>query len=522
MEMSQTTCKEIEKIINNLENKYSTGDDEIPIPIIKPISHIISPPLCNIINASFSQSTFPSKLKKSIITPIHKKGSKEDINNFRPISLLSIFSKIIEKVVKNRLVTFLEKNHILTPEQYGFRDSRNTTDAIDNFLNMVYKNIESKNQILGVFCDLTKAFDSVNHKKLIKKLEHYGIRNKSLQWFESYLSNRTHKVKLSKPNQNDIIEHYESNFCNLDRGIPQGTVLGPVLFIIYINDLKHCTNQALFTLFADDTSILITDKNKDQLKYKANNVLTAVHQWFSINDLSLNMTKTIYIQFNSPNNTPETITLSEISSKPTIQSTQQTRFLGVILDQNLTWNNHLDLLKSKLGSAIFALKSVRRTIGPEAAKAAYHGYFHSLIEYGLPFWGANNRIKEIFTLQKKALRATLNIKNQRTSCRGKFKNNNILTVVGNYILTVCTLIHKTVENYPHLNHNHQTRNKHKLIIPRVKHNSYAYMGVKLYNSIPEHTKQLELKWFKLKLKELIMHIEPYSNEEFLTKITTER
>uniref|UniRef100_A0A8D8LJW0 Reverse transcriptase domain-containing protein n=1 Tax=Cacopsylla melanoneura TaxID=428564 RepID=A0A8D8LJW0_9HEMI len=251
-------------------------------------------------------------------------------------------------------------------------------------------------------------------------------------------------------------------------------------------------------------------------------VLTEMYKWFINNNLSLNTSKTFYMPFGKKQTLsqliPICLTNISITPTPTVEAAAEVRFLGVTLDHNLNWNAHIDKLKSRLGSAIFALKYIRKRIGPDAAKIAYHAYFHSLIDYGLPFWGVNKRINEIFTLQKKALRATLNIKCQRVTCREKFKTNNILTIIGSFIMNTCVLLHKNIDSYPKHIHQHNTRHKENLMIPRIKENSYTYMGVKLYNSLPNDLKQLELKHFKTKIKEMAMDIEPYSIQEFIENI----
>lgn len=506
---------EVVKAVKLMQNKYSAGFDDIPIAVIKPVIHLLSFPLANIINASLSQGSFPSLLKQSNIQPIHKKGAKTSFNNYRPIALLSSFSKIIEKVINLRLNSYLIESGILTDEQFGFRERRSTTDAVNNFLHTVYMNLEGKIPTAAIFFDLSKAFDSVNHRTLLQKLQHYGFRGKTLNWFKSYLDSRTQRVKLSGSNEFGVIRNYLSDPLPVLRGVPQGSTLGPTLFLLYINDIKHAIPGAEVTLFADDTAILVHDKDISLLLNKVSTLLTSVSQWFSANSLSLNISKTFYMPLVCPRLFSSISTLS-LNQTSQITSTETLKYLGLTIDHQLNWNAHITNVISRLCSAIYLIKTIRLEIGLESAKLVYHSNFHSIMEYGISFWGGSSSAVSVFKLQKRAIRAFLKRSN-RSSCRGLFRENQILTFYGSFILRLLLLVYSHLDQFPTPNHPYSTRGRNRhLLIPRLDHSTYYYLGVTCYNKLPETLITTDQGTFGTLLKDKLIQLEPYSIQEFLS------
>ena len=275
-------------IISNLDPNKSSGPCSVPIKLLKIASSIIIGPLCVILNNSFSTGIFPDAMKIAKIIPIHKAGSTQGINNYRPISLLSIFSKIIERLMHRRLYAFLEHHKVLFESQFGFRKDKSTQHSLIEIVEEIRSSMERKNYGCGVFIDLKKAFDTVNHSILINKLEHYGIRETSLDWFKSYLNNRHQFVSF-----NGHFSDYKVMTC----GVPQGSVLGPLLFLIYINDLPNISQNLKFYLFADDTNIYYEAPNLSDLQITLNDELKKLSEWLRVNRLSLNVSKTNFVIF---------------------------------------------------------------------------------------------------------------------------------------------------------------------------------------------------------------------------------
>ena len=263
-------------MINSLKNKSSCGYDGLSNKIIKLCGEQIAKPLTYIYNLSVSSGICPDRLKYANVIPCFKKGDVTDIANYRPISLLTSFSKLFELLVLNRLKQHFINNNILAPEQYGFRKDISTQTAVFNLTDTVLKAWNNKEFVVGIFCDLTKAFDCVSHDLLIQKLKMYRVKGPILKWLETYLKNRMQRVVLHTCNLTTTISEWKS----VRFGVPQGSVLGPMLFNVYINDFPGTLKDIAHTiLYADDT-ILIASNDLNSLNIKLNRVMTRVSSWF--------------------------------------------------------------------------------------------------------------------------------------------------------------------------------------------------------------------------------------------------
>ena len=286
--LSPVSDEEIFDMLRNINSKKSCGPNNIPSNLLKINAENFVLPLKIMINQSFAEGIFPNCLKSAQICPIYKKGSADIRENYRPISLLSNLSKIFERAMHHRVYNFLESNDSFFDQQFGFRKKHSTSHAILNIVEEIRKNLDNKTYSCGVFVDLEKAFDTVNHKILLKKLDHYGIRDISNNWFESYLSNRKQYVQL---------ENEKSGYLNITCGVPQGSILGPLLFIIYINDMHDAFEFCKVYHFADDTNLLYSHKNLKTLRKNINKDLDTLFDWLCANRLSLNVSKTEFIIF---------------------------------------------------------------------------------------------------------------------------------------------------------------------------------------------------------------------------------
>ncbi|KAL1447442.1 hypothetical protein WDU94_006619 [Cyamophila willieti] len=516
-QLSPTNAFEIIKIVRQFQNKSSYGQDTIPLTILRSSIVPIASHLAHIFNTSFSDGKFPNDFKGSIVTPLHKKGSTFDLGNYRPISLLNSFSKILEKLVYARLSSFLHTHNILIEEQYGFRTGRSTSDAISNFLRNLDSLLLSKQHCLGLFCDLSRAFEKVNLEILLAKLSYYGASDESLLWFRSYLLERTQKTKIPYIDRGLLTQAISSPLTTT-LGVPQGSNLGPLLFLIYINDIRQASQMARFTIFADDTTILIAGRDRNSVLSNAEIVLDEINMWFSANRLSLNENKTHYMYFNP----------HQFHSLPPIQTpsltvhpTQEVKFLGLTVDSSFNWKSHVGSIKGKLSSAIFAIGSIRKNVDPSPALLAYFSYFHSILSYGLIYWGFSSSAHSILLLQKRAVRSIFGMRRVE-SCRQVFKTHGILTLYGQLILDSCVLVHKLSDDLPRHRdvHSYNTRHRNNIISTRGNNfrKSFLGEGIQIFNALPESLKSLTSATFKQSLKTHLISICPYSVQEFMDAI----
>ena len=353
--LTPVTFIEVNDLINILNPCKSVRPNSLPIKLLKIIGPSVSPILALLVNQSFQTGIFPDKLKIAKVISLFKKGNPELPSNYRPISLLSIFSKIFEKLMYRRLYRFLEIHDVFFSLQFGFQENHSIDHALVSLTETVKSTLDNKRFGCGIFIDLQKAFDTVNHKILLSKLEHYGIRGCALEWFRSYLSDRKQYVSANGSN---------SNLLSITCGVPQGSVLGPLLFLIYINDLPNASKKLNFYLFADDTNIYCESSDLSTLIKIVNRELRSVKKWLDANKLSLNIDKTSYIIFHSSSATVPSDAVVKIGKKH-IKRVKFVKFLGLLLDEHLSWKYHLSELSKKLARTcgIFFQNSELTTAG---------------------------------------------------------------------------------------------------------------------------------------------------------------
>ena len=379
---SNTDQFEVSNCIKELKIKKSTGYDQINSKTIKSIGNYIASPLSDVINKIFVQGKFPNSLKTGIISPIFKKGDKKVVSNYRPISVISNIAKIVEKVIKKRIVSYLETNNILSSNQFGFRQGVSTEDAIFRLTNNIHENLDNNKAVLCVFLDLAKAFDTVNHTKLLTVLEDLGFRGVALDLIGGYLENRVQRVKVGGELSEPLTVEY---------GVPQGTVLGPVLFTMYINGLLNQNTTGDISSFADDTVIMYTAENWNELKTIAEGDLKIVKSWFDEMYLTINFDKTKFIPFSCNRaNIPAYSHLRIIieNREFAIYKTNSVQYLGIEIDRFLRWDVHVNNLIKKLRSIIFKFRQLKSFMNHKNLKMIYHALVESLLQYGITGWGS--------------------------------------------------------------------------------------------------------------------------------------
>lgn len=512
--MDPVTENEVRNIVNELNNTRAVGIDGISVKVIKETINEILKPLTYIINKVLEGAVFPDELKIATVTPVYKNGEMEDMTNYRPISILNNFSKIIERVIVIRLNGFLQKHNILNNCQHGFIKNKSINTAIFNFLTPIYRAIDRKCLPVGVFFDLSKAFDTISHNNLMTKLQRYGIRGNAYKLLASYLNNRKQHVRLQS-NGKDVI----SDSILIRHGVPQGSILGPLIFLLYINDLNaiYEPNTETCINYADDINVVIT-KHLDMEETKLQVLLMEekTKNWINSNKLKLNETKTKKILFANKLNQSYVIDAVELET----QKDDAVRFLGVYIDPSLNYKHHIRVLSGKLNKAIYALRTLKPLLHVDTLKTVYYGLFHSNLRYGIMFWGASRSVNGLFIAQKKAIRLLSNLK-YRESCRGHFKKLHVLTVHALYIYECLTYLiyNRTFFGSSMIQHAYETRSVDRYNVPSHKKNHIErgpeYMCIKLYNQLPSSIKNLNSMKFRKALKDFLIELEPYSIEEFL-------
>ena len=337
-----------------------------------------------IFNKSIQEGVFPEEMKKADVIPLFKSKEKFLVNNYRPISLLVTISKLLEKIVYTRTYSFLCDTDQLYQSQYGFRSGFSCENAICELVGRIAKHKEQKESTIGVFIDLSNAFDTLNHSMLLSKMEKYGIRGPILDWYRSYLNNRYMRVKCPS----DITGQMTySSYQKLDYGTLQGSCLGPLLFLIYINDLHQSVEYCSMILFADDTTLIHGNKSLRYLKWMIEEDLSRMTDWFNANLLTINLGKTECILFPVQTNKSKSEEIELVINDKQLKSTKCTKFLGTWIDNMLQWKTHTSNLLMKLKQNTNLLKVGNKFLNKASKKIYYYAYIYSHITYSLVVWG---------------------------------------------------------------------------------------------------------------------------------------
>lgn len=490
---------DIEKAINNLKNKNSTGTDSIKTETLKNTKDLIKTPLCHIANIMFKHGEFPDKLKKAIVIPIFKGGNRKDPDHYRAVSILSNVSKIFERLIYEKILSFSDKYKLIENNQYGFKKNSSTNDAIGKLIHSINSAKDKKLLSLCLFLDLSKAFDTIPHELLLKKLNKMGIRGLAEKLIRSYLSNRSQITKV-----NDSL----SDEGKLDVGLPQGTILSPVLFNLYVNDLLRLKLSGEIAAFADDTRLLCSEKNRSVLYKNANEDFESIKNWLAANLLTLNTDKTVFLEFN-----PKTCENDTAHGITGIKRVEETKFLGVIIDDKLKWDRHVSQITTKLRKTIYKFVQLRQCVNEEVLKTVYYALVQSHLTYGIIAWGGafQNTLEKLAVIQRKILKVMYK-KAYRFPTEEIFKLSGVLNINQLYIKEATIEIYKQKEHLgiQHLTHLHDTR--YSTLQPYQQHitkSTYIqrqalYTGLKHYNLLPlDIKKSKNLTVFKKQLNKFI-------------------
>jgi len=421
------------------------------------------------------------------IIPLYKSGDKKLVNNYRPISLLPSFSKIFEKVMAIRLTKFLTNHNILYKYQFGFRPKHTTSMAINLLVDKITECLDMNRSLVGVALDFRKAFDTVNYEILMRKLFAYGIRGNVHAWFANYLSERFQYVG---------VDEATSPLLQIQCGVPQGSILGPLLFLVYVNDLPN-SSELLPIIFADDTNVFCSGRDVGDCLRIMNSELCKLNCWISSNKLSLNVDKSHFIVFSKAKVTnvpPLSIAGKEISRVDSI------KFLGVYIDERLSWDRHVRHIRGKISRSIGVLSRSRHLLNAATLKTLYYAFIHPYLSYCIDIWGQCNDslFQSVFRLQKKAIRL-LTCSSRHAHTAALFNSLEILTLKNIYIASMAVFMFKfhlrqlppVIDELFISNsqiHTINTRQRNLLHCPLVRSKfsakSIRFRGTLIWNQIP--------------------------------------
>lgn len=482
---------EVIEYISSLKNKCSPGKDGIDAKTIKALHPFIIKSLTHILNATFNTGCIPHHFKTSIVRPVHKSGSKSLLENYRPISVMNNFGKIFEKCLKERLVNYMDKNHILSNKQFGFTSGLSTEDALQDVVTLITKSLDTGKKCLAVFLDLSKAFDSVSHSKLLGILENYGIRGNVLKLFKNYFESRVQYTKINNCYSNPEI---------LNVGVPQGTVLGPILFKVYVNLLFSLEIEGEITSFADDTTAIFVADSWDAARIKLCKGLLKIKRFLDSHKLSLNMKKTKYIAFSITNaNRPDYEEIVIDTLNDPIKAVSEIKYLGIMVDQHLRWDLHALYLTGKIRALLNKFYLLRTILTKRLLLMFYKSLIEPILRYGISVWGGAcaTNLEPLKVMQNTVIKIML--RKPRLYPTAQIYSRDLCNLKTLHILASCLYIKKTYNVQKLINHNHQTRinlARHIIVPPSnrsISQHSLIYLGPKFYNLLPNQIKKINTR-----------------------------
>lgn len=396
--------KFVSEALHQLKANKAVGLDKISARLLKDAASVITPSLTTLFNLSLRLKKFPSLWKDAKVVPLFKKGDKQNPSNYRPVSVLPTLSKILEKAVHSQLYSYLTENDLLSPKQFGFRRKASTAIATAKFTDEILHSMDKGSLTGVVFLDLTKAFDTVNHRLLLSKLSAFGVDSSACEWFGSFLYNRS---------QVTVCNGTQSDREMVPIGVAQGSILGPLMFIIFINDLPNGLEHCQISMYADDTALFYSSKSSLDVESKINSDLNIVGDWLNRNQLTLNISKSKFMLIGSSIKLQSNLNRIDISVMgKSLDSVDSFNYLGVVINKNLSWDDHIESIKNKINKKLGLLRRVKKFLPHNARVMFFNSFVLPLFEYADIVWGDRGNVtlmSELQVLHNNAARIILDL-----------------------------------------------------------------------------------------------------------------
>ncbi len=425
-------------IISNMKDSHSRGHDGINTELLKLIRSDICSSITVIVNQCLTTGIFPNKLKIAKVIPIHKKNSRKLVSNYRPISVLPVVSKVFETVIFDQLTMYFTRNHLFNPHQYGYKHNSSTELAALEMVDRIIDQLNNQRTPINVYLDLSKAFDSIDHTILLSKLQQYGVTNSALSLLKSYLSDRYQYVQIGET---------VSEMQRLNNGVPQGSILGPLLFNIFIADITESSTRFNFIMYADDTTLNSTLESFEDIHSNidlADRITVELHKilkWLDLNKLCLNVAKSKCMIFYMP---PKVIPVLSIKIKDNkIDCVESFNFLGLTIDSQLSWKAHVNIISSKLSRVNGIMLKLKYMFPKCILKKLYSSLVYPHLNYCLLLWGV--RCEKIIKLQKRLIR-TIHLALPTAHTEPLLKKMNQLKLSDLYKCNLLKLYYKLYRN----------------------------------------------------------------------------